>query len=233
MRLWSIVSLVVALAALASSLYVVLHAPDLLPANFPVHWNFEGKVDRTAPREEAWIYLLIMPEVMTLLTGLTLVLPWLSPRKFNPERFRATYDFIMGVIVVLMGYLHTIILLASMEWKLDIGRWIAGGMFLFFAILGNVLGKVRRNFWVGVRTPWTLASEMVWNQTHRFTAWLWAAMGVVGFVCALAGVPLIMCFVGVMVAALAPVLYSLILYKRLESIGRLKEEAPEVSDPVA
>jgi len=233
MRLWFIVSLVVTLAALAASLYVSFVAPELLPEKVPTHWNIKGDADAWVNRDQAWFYLLLMPGFMVLFTLLTLALPWLSPKVFSPERFRATYFYIMGVVIVLFAYLDVIILLASMKVPLDIGRWFAGGFFLFFAVLGNVMGKVRRNFWVGVRTPWTLASEMVWNRTHRFAAWLWVAAGVVGFIGSLAGVSLLICFAGLLVAALTPVVYSLVLYKHLERTGQLHEEVPEVSDPVA
>jgi uncharacterized membrane protein len=233
MRFWLIVSLIVTLAALGASLYVSLIAPELLPEQVPTHWNIKGEVDSRMPRDQAWKVLLLMPGAMALIVGLTLVLPWLSPKGFNPERFHATYYFIMGVVVLLMAYLDAVILVASMEWKIDIGRWLLGGLFLFFAVLGNVMGKIRRNFWVGVRTPWTIASETVWNQTHRLAGWLWVAAGIAGFVGSLAGVPMPVCIGVLVLAAVVPVLYSLILYKKLERSGRLKEDAPEVSDPVA
>ncbi len=231
MRMWFIVSLVVTLVALAASLYLILVVPDKIPERMPTHWNIESKADAWVPREQAWKYLLLMPAFMAFLTALTLVLPWLSPRVFSPERFRGTYYFIMGVVVVFFGYIDAVILAANLEYPIDFGRWFAGGFFLFFAVLGNVLGKVRRNFWVGVRTPWTLASERVWNQTHRFAGWLWVVTGIVGLVAALAGVSLVVCFVGFITSALIPVVYSLILYKHLERTGRLHEEAPEVAGP--
>ena len=101
-------------------------------------------------------------------------------------------------------------------------RWVVAGAYLLFALLGNVLGKVQRNFWVGVRTPWTLASDTVWTQTHRLAAWLFVAGGLVGFAATLAGASGVWLFVGVLVAiAGVPVVYSLVLYKRLERQGRV------------
>ena len=68
------------------------------------------------------------------------------------------------------------------EATVDLGRAFIAGMFLFFALLGNVIGKVRKNFYIGVRVPWTLASDRVWNDTHRLAAWVMVAAGVIGFV---------------------------------------------------
>ncbi len=86
--------------------------------------------------------------------------------------------------------------------------------------MGNVLGKVRRNFWVGVRTPWTLASDAVWNATHRVAARLYTAAGLVGALAVWLGAPLAVCFAAFLVVVILPGLYSLMLYKRFETQGR-------------
>ena len=87
---------------------------------------------------------------------------------------------------------------------------------------GNVMGKVKRNFWMGVRTPWTLASERVWNQTHRVAAWLYTAIGIVGLIAVLLGVPMVVVFGTFIACVLFPIPYSLYLYKKLERQGKLE-----------
>jgi hypothetical protein len=97
------------------------------------------------------------------------------------------------------------------------------GILVMFSLLGNVMGKVRRNFYVGVRTPWTLASERVWNDTHRLAAKLFVGAGIIGLLAVVLPLPLpaviITVVASMIVAGLIPVVYSLILYKRLESWG--------------
>jgi uncharacterized membrane protein len=152
------------------------------------------------------------------------LLPWLSPKGFEVEGFASTFAYGMMLVVALFGFIHALSLSAAIQGEdgFDLGRWLIAGMFLFFALIGNVLGKVRRNFWMGVRTPWTLASESVWIQTHRLTAWLFVVGGLVGLIAVVAGVPPVWCFIGFMVAlVLVPILYSLVLYKRLERAGKL------------
>jgi uncharacterized membrane protein len=149
-------------------------------------------------------------------------LPWLSPRNFAVESFRATYDYVFCIVTALFLYLQVVILWSQFAGGTLADRWLTGGMFLFFALVGNVLGKVRSNFWMGVRTPWTLASERVWNQTHRVAAWVFVVVGLAGFVAALVGVPPVVCFALLIAGALAPVVYSLVLYKRLERAGQLE-----------
>src|SRR5581483_1388648 len=106
------------------------------------------------------------------------------------EPFRTTYEHILELILGLFGYLHVMLLVSYLRPDFDGIRWLVGGMMIFFAFLGNVMGKVRRNFWVGVRTPWTLASERVWNRTHRMTAWVWTPGGLLLGVGVLLGLPL-------------------------------------------
>jgi uncharacterized membrane protein len=119
-----------------------------------------------------------------------------------------------------MTYMHLVVLAGSLG-AIATERWLFAGLFLTFALIGNVLGRVRRNFWMGVRTPWTLASDAVWIPTHRLAAWLFVAFGLAGFVATLLGVSLLWCLAGLAVVVLVPVAYSLVLYKRLEKQGRL------------
>jgi immunity protein, SdpI family len=223
MKRWLLFSLVLTAAALASSLYVYFGLYDRLPDRLPIHWGIQGQPDDWVAKENALWALLIAPGGMAAMILLGLILPWLSPRNFDVERFRPTYEYIIAVVVALFGYIHVTLLLAYLWHDFDVSRFLVGGLFVFFAILGNVMGKVRRNFWVGVRTPWTLASETVWNRTHRVAAWLWTVGGLLGAGALLLGVPLVWCFWGLMAVALFPVVYSLVLYKRLEKQGKLTE----------
>jgi uncharacterized membrane protein len=230
MNRWLCVSVVLAGAAWAASLYCWFGLYDRLPDPVPVHWNAAGKPDGFVPRRDALPYLLLVPGLMTGLVLLTPVLPWLSPRQFEIDRFRGTYYYLMALVQALFAYLHGTILAVTFGAKVDIGALMMGGIFLFFALMGNVLGKVRRNFWMGVRTPWTLASEAVWAQTHRRTAWVWVAGGTVGFLAVLAGVPPLLALVLLLPPmVLYPVAYSLVLYKRLEREGKLG--APAAAAP--
>jgi uncharacterized membrane protein len=227
MSRWIYLSIALTVAAFAFSGYLRVYRYDDIPAQVPIHWNIEGKADQWIPKEKTlWVFGL-MPLCMAGFTALTMLLPWLSPKHFDVDRFRNTYGYVMAVVVALFGYIHVITMLGSMEWSdADLGRWLVSGIFLFFALIGNVMGQVRRNFWMGVRTPWTLASERVWNQTHRLFAWLMVAAGAIGFLAVIAGVNLIVCIAGLLIAVFTPVIYSFVLYKRLEKQGKLENVAP-------
>jgi uncharacterized membrane protein len=205
--------LLLALAALA---YALALYPSL-PEQIPIHWDIHGQVDGWGSKHWA---AFVGPMLMTLMLLLMVGLPWLSPRGFAVETFRGTFNYVMLIIIGLLGYLHVISLQAGLHPTVEFGRLLVSGLFLFLALLGNVLGKVRRNFWMGVRTPWTLASERVWVATHRLAARLLVASGLLGAIAAWLGAPLAFCFWLLMAALFVPVIHSLLLYKRLEREGQ-------------
>jgi uncharacterized membrane protein len=207
-------ALILTLLAIAISVALYPRLPDRIPT----HWNIHGKVDDYGAKQWA---LFVMPATMVFLVVLFRVLSWLSPKQFSIEPFRPTFDFVMFLVVALMAYIHTIILWIGIHGEADMSRFFLGGLFLFFAALGNVLGKVRRNFWLGVRTPWTLASERVWNDTHRFSARIFVLTGLSGFLITIFGGSPIISMAIIMIAAGVCVLYSLVEYKRLEKRGEV------------
>jgi uncharacterized membrane protein len=159
-----------------------------------------------------------------MMTGFLLlipILPWLSPRQFEVDRFRETYGYVMALVVALFAYIHGLILWNSLHPDAQMGRFLIAGILGFFIPLGNVLSRVRRNFWMGIRTPWTLANEDVWNRTHRLGGWIFVGYGLAGCIAVLLGTPLVWVFVALIVVALVPVVYSLVLYKALQMQGRV------------
>jgi uncharacterized membrane protein len=224
MNRWLVYNIALTLAALGVSLYLGLVRPDLLPEKVPTHWGIDGKADKFVDRDHVLPSLLILPGVMAGFVLLALALPWLSPQQFSIERFRSTYNFLMALVVTLFGYIHAVGLAGSMG-IIDLTTALLGGMFLFFALLGNMLGKVQRNFFVGIRTPWTLADETVWIRTHRVAAWVWTAGSLLGFVAVIAGLSVLWAFAVILVMALFPVVYSLVLYKYLQKHGKLSGSA--------
>lgn len=197
-------------------------AYPLLPSTAPLHWDARGHVNGWGPRWSLFVY---GPGMMGLIVLLFAALPWLSPKKFEVESFRATYLYLMIVVVALLAYCQMLIVAAAMGSILgvtiDISRAILGGVGLLIALMGNVLGKVRRNFFIGVRTPWTIANEQVWNATHRLAAKTFFAGGLVALGIAVLGEPFWLALAAILLAALTPAMYSLIFYKRLERGGVL------------
>ena len=189
-----------------------------LPNTVPTHWDAHGNVNGWSAK---WTLFATVPGMMTAILLLFAALPWLSPKHFEVDSFRSTYLYIMVMILAMMAYAHALTLAASLSWMVDVGRAIEGGVCLLIALLGNVLGKVRRNFYVGIRTPWTIASEQVWNATHRFAAKTLFAGGLLGLIAVILRAPFWLPITLILIATLVPVIHSLVLYKQLERRGEL------------
>jgi uncharacterized membrane protein len=210
-------------AALLSTALLYPH----LPTQVPFHWNLRMEPDSFGPR---WQLYAAGPGLMTAMALLTWMLPWLSPRRFSIDRFWSAYHKVMLLLFCMMAYMDAAMLWAAIGHRFNPGRAIFCGLCFFIALIGNLLGKLRRNFYMGVRTPWTLANERVWNATHRFAAKTLIAGGLAGMSLTLLGLS-VLGTLALLTGLLAPVAYSLIYYKQLERRGELLESSsPELGD---
>jgi uncharacterized membrane protein len=202
------------LATLAASLLVY----QQLPARIPTHWNMHGEIDRHGPRAAIFIHT----GIMLLFMGLWTILPRISPKHFTVDDFRNTYWYTCLTVVGLLAYIQCVLLWSAYTQTSATGRAMLGGMAGFTGLMGNVIGKVRRNFWLGIRTPWTLANERVWYSTHRLAGKSLVGASLLALGAVLADLPGLVA-VGLLGAGfLIPVAWSLLYYKRLERSGRLE-----------
>ncbi|MGZ5200969.1 MAG: SdpI family protein [Telluria sp.] len=206
-------SLLLVVAAFAATLMVYGRLPDQIP----LHWNADGEIDRYGARASAFL----MPAVMALLLVLLAVLPKVSPLRFSVDAFSDTYWYCALIVEGMLAYIQGLIMAGSLDHGIDTGRWMLAGMAIFIALLGNVMGKVRRNFWLGVRTPWTLANDRVWYATHRLAAKMMVGCSGLAFIAALANFRFAAVLL-IVIGPLVPAVYSLLYYKRLERSGGLE-----------
>jgi uncharacterized membrane protein len=186
-----------------------------LPDPMPTHWNAAGQVNGWMPK--FWgAYL--FPLIMAAMWVLFLVLPKISPRGFEMEPFLRAWGVLKVTILLLMAYIGVLVLRAARHGGELSQTAIFVAMGILFAVIGNVLGKVTRNFFVGIRTPWTLASEEVWYRTHRLAGKLFVAAGLFIAVAAFLHMTLWPLFVALGIAGLVPVVYSYVIYRKLEGL---------------
>jgi len=204
---------IISLVLIAAALIVAAVLYPSLPEQIPTHWNAQGQVDGYMKKS---IGVIIMPAMAVFTYVIMKLIPVISPKGFRTDKF----SDVMGVLqVTLVGFMSIIAILVLLEARglnVRINEMITAGVGLLFVIIGNYLGKVRKNFFIGIRTPWTLASDEVWNRTHRIGGRLFMLSGVIIWIGAFSGAPLIWT-VGVAVGLLLiPVVYSYFLYRRIE-----------------
>lgn len=184
-----------------------------LPERVPVHWNLGGEVDGWGPRFPA---AFLMPLVAMGTVALVAVLPWLDPRRRNFERFRDELRLITNVLVLFFAWLEAMSLGAALGWPIDVTAATLAGTGLLFVAVGNYLPRVRSNWWVGIRTPWTLDSDRVWRETHRVGGRCFVAGGLATVVAALLPHPVRpwLAIAALGLASLVPIVYSYLAWRR-------------------
>jgi len=147
--------------------------PDA-PDRIPVHWNISGEVDRYGSRFEG---LVMVPLIGLLVYALMLFLPRFDPGRANYERFAGVYYFLRVSVLAVMALIYGVIHLWIRGAEIDMGKFVGITVGALFFVIGNLFGKIRPNWFVGMRTPWTLSSKRAWTQTHRLAGWVFIAGG--------------------------------------------------------
>jgi immunity protein, SdpI family len=201
--------LVIAAVAVAVSIW----AYPQLPPTVATHWSLQGVPDGFSSRLVA---VAIIPAVILVMTGLFRVLPRLDPRGDNYAKFIGTYWLIVNAIIAFMLIAHAMIISSGLGYTVRIDRLMPIGVGLLFIVLGNYLTRVEPNWFVGIRTPWTLSSDTVWRKTHRTGGWLMVLGGLVVAACAFLphGAFLPLFIAAILVMAVIPIVQSYILWKR-------------------
>jgi len=187
-----------------------------LPDKMPMHWNLEGEVDNYWPKEKG---VLVIPTIsMLMLMGFAL-LPSVDPKKKKYRLFKTEWEIIQVGLLGFMTYISGVTLYAAGHPNINVGTLIMVGTGALFILMGNYLSKIRQNWFIGIKTPWTLASEDNWNKTHRFASWCFVVAGVV----ILTGVSLgllmpVLLIGGIILASLLPLTYSFLLFKKQERL---------------
>lgn len=184
-----------------------------MPALIPVHWNAHGQINGYMTPIKA----VAMP--MLLMAGLgvlTVVLPAISPRGYEIKPF-------VSVFVVLMLAIQAFVFVATLGILLNAAGHPVGKLVIrmlpvgvLLMILGNYMGKLRKNFFMGIRTPWTLSSDEVWERTHRVGGWFFMLAGLIVVIAALLNAPIMFSLCVIVGAALIPAAYSYVVYRRME-----------------
>lgn len=145
-----------------------------LPEQIPTHWSFDGAVTYGA-RYQIWLLAGMLPLFAVLFD----VLPHIDPRRGNYQKFSRFYDgFCIGMQLFLAVVIGIIVSESFFPGRLNTVRIIFFLLSLMFLLMGNYLPKVQSNFYMGIKTPWTLSSDEVWRKTHRLGGKLFAACGV-------------------------------------------------------
>lgn len=166
-------SLAVLGSMLVASTFALMHvSPD---ARIAIHFGIDGQPDGFAG---PWVAFLSLPAIAGLVTALFALLPRMEPRAGNLARSGKAYTATWSAVVLMLAACHVLLIAHAFGYAADVPRLVTAMLGLFLIATGNVAAKTRSMLLFGVRTPWTLADERVWQRTHRLYGWGSVCLGV-------------------------------------------------------
>lgn len=205
---------IIIIVLLVFTLIGILLVYAKLPAIVPIHWNYNGEVDNYGSKSTFWIIYLVIIGTNLLMV----IISKIDPKKDNYKQFRRSFDIFRLILTLFLIIILAITISVSLgNEKIDIKTVIPALVGILFAIIGNYMPKFKHNYTMGIKTPWTLASENVWYKTHRMAAPVWVIGGVL-----LALIPFVfygeltVIFFIIIVTAivLIPTIYSYVIFNK-------------------
>lgn len=201
------------------SFLLTLYLYPQLPEKMATHWDAHGRVNGYSSK--FWGAFLL-PFTLVFLTLLLLFIPRIDPLRHNIEEFRDYYEGFLVVLFLFLLSIHIQVLLWNLGIKINpLYPMSIGGGFLFYYI-GIMLEKAKRNWFIGIRTPWTLSSDEVWDKTHKLGAYVFKLAGVLAFLGVLVpSLAIYLILVPVLGGSLYLILFSYLDYKKEEEKSRV------------
>jgi uncharacterized membrane protein len=205
---------IIVLILIAAATIAGLLLWDQFPEQMASHWNENDQVDGYMPK--FW-GVFLMPLVTLGMFLLFLVIPNIDPLKANIAQFRDTFNLFVTFIIGFMIYVHALTLLWNLGYtNFKLSQAMLPAMGLLFIVIGSLLRKAKRNFFIGIRTPWTLSSDYVWDKTHQLGAVLFMISGVLAVIGGFFGgmIAFWFLFVPMIGSTIFVLVYSYVLYQK-------------------
>ena len=147
-----------------------------LPAMMATHWSVSGKVNGTM---STFFGAFVLPFVMLLLLLLFTAIPSIDPLRINIQYFRPQYDTFVALLMLFFAVIQTSILAVNLGATYDQRLVVLPAVGILMFYVGVILPQTKRNWFIGIRTPWTISSDRVWQKTHELGGKLFKIFGVV------------------------------------------------------
>jgi len=205
------------IAIIALTFMVGLYFYPSLPSKVPSHWNFKGQINGYSGR---FFGAFGLPLMNLAMYSLFIILPYIDPKQANYEKFPSAYKVIRYTLHIFFVGMQAVVLLVALGNTVNVGMFVGLGVSILLVVIGNVMGKFKHNYFVGIKTPWTLANEEVWVKTHRMASPLWVVGGILSGIFAIIGNEtfFIALMIIVFIISIVPMVYSYVIFKKLNKI---------------
>ncbi|MCW5697178.1 MAG: SdpI family protein [Bauldia sp.] len=186
-----------------------------LPDPMLAHWNADGVADGTMPR--FW-GVALFPLIIAGTAGIWWFLPRLDPLRANLEAFRRGWNVVFVALAAFFAYLFGVVIAVNLGTRFNVTMLVLPAAAVLLYVMGMVLPMSKRNWFFGIRTPWTLSSDRVWDRTHWIGGLLFKAAAAVSLVASFfftGTTAVIVLLVSILGAALGAIVYSWLLWRRL------------------
>lgn len=186
-----------------------------LPEKVPMHWNIKGEIDRFGEKSE----LLLIPILLPLLIYIIfLIVPKIDPKN-KISKMGNKYQHIKILLTTFMSILALIIIYSAKNQSFENPNYIVLLIGILYIILGNYFKTIKANYFIGIRTPWTLENETVWKETHKLGGKMWFVGGIIVVIASLIldkqpNFTLFMIITGII--TIIPITYSYLEFKKIE-----------------
>lgn len=189
-----------------------------LPEMMPSHWNAQGQVDGWSNKNFAVFFF---PSITLAVYLLMLFIPLIDPLRKNYPKFALPYFWFRTIFVFFFVSLYFYTLAAGAGFKMNINYFIIPAMSVLFIFIGIFIPKIKKNYFVGIRTPWTIHSEEAWDKTHQIGGKFFIAAGLLSLFSLLLPEYMFQIFIGViLMAALVPVAYSYFIFRKIGGFNK-------------
>ena len=167
-----------ALSLIFLAFMISVYVYPLMPQEIATHWGASGKADGFMDKG---IGLFLLPIITAGIFLLLKLIPKIDPLKKNIEKFQKQFDGFILLMTNFMLYIHILSVAWNLGYKFDMGTYMLPALGLLFYYIGILNENSKRNWFIGIRTPWTISSDVVWNKTHKLGGILFKACGVIAF----------------------------------------------------
>jgi uncharacterized membrane protein len=185
-----------------------------LPNNLASHFGLQGEANGYMSKPTFFIFMGLLNVIFPIVLK---VMPSIDPKKANYEKFLDIYELLRFVLAIFLNIIFIIVLYYNLGYNVSMNLILHLLLGSLWIMVGNYMGRIRPNYIVGVRTPWTLSNDEVWRKTHRFTGPIWVLCGIAMVISGFIGsitVPYVL-IASIVISAVLPTVYSYLIFRKI------------------
>lgn len=201
--------IIIIILTILSSIYFY----NIFPSHIVSHWDENGKPNGTM--DKFWA-LFLFPIISTVLFLILILIPKIDPLRHNIEKFKDSYNKLVLIIILFLSYIYTLTILWNLGFRFNMVQALIPGFAIIIYYLGITIQQAKRNWSIGIRTPWTISNEKVWNRTHKFASKLFRLAAIITFWGVIFPKYAIwFILIPILLATIISIIYSYIEYRKL------------------